>query len=43
MLAVDPNDAIGNQNWKLDDGAKLFDVMHLPCRSARYKPNSSSR
>ncbi len=22
--------------WKLDNGAKLYDVTHLPCRSARY-------
>ena len=25
--------------WKLDDG-KLYDVTHLPCRSARYTPTS---
>ena len=25
--------------WKLDDG-KLYDVTHLPCRSARYTPSS---
>ena len=25
-------------NWKLSDGAKLHDVTHLPCRSARYQP-----
>lgn len=24
-------------SWKLDEGT-LFDVTHLPCRSARYKP-----
>lgn len=24
-------------SWKLDEGS-LFDVTHLPCRSARYKP-----
>lgn len=23
--------------WKLDEGT-LFDVTHLPCRSARYQP-----
>jgi hypothetical protein len=27
-----------NGGWKLDDNAKLFDVTHLPCRSARYRP-----
>jgi hypothetical protein len=26
--------------WKLDDGARLYDVTHLPCRAARYTPNS---
>jgi len=25
--------------WRLDDG-KLYDVTHLPCRSARYTPTS---
>jgi hypothetical protein len=39
VLTVDPTDASGNQNWRLDDGAKLYDVTHLPCRSARYHPN----
>jgi len=28
-------------NWKLDDNASLYDVTHLPCRSARYKPKSN--
>lgn len=33
---------IGNDGgWALDNGAKLYDVTHLPCRSARYKPNAS--
>jgi hypothetical protein len=27
-----------NGGWKLDGDAKLFDVTHLPCRSARYRP-----
>lgn len=25
-------------SWELADGAKLYDVTHLPCRSARYTP-----
>ena len=25
-------------SWELSDNAKLYDVTHLPCRSARYKP-----
>ncbi len=40
VLTVDPKDANGSQSWRLDDGAKLYDVTHLPCRSARYRPNS---
>ena len=24
--------------WALDGGARLYDVTHLPCRAARYKP-----
>jgi hypothetical protein len=27
-------------NWKLENGS-LFDVTHLPCRSARYTPSSA--
>ena len=42
VLTVDPKDAGGNQNWRLDDGAKLFDVTHLPCRSARYRPAAAA-
>lgn len=30
-----------NGNWKLDEGT-LYDVTHLPCRSARYQPMASS-
>ena len=26
----------GQGNWNLDDGACLYDVTHLPCRSAKY-------
>jgi hypothetical protein len=29
-----------NGSWKLDDDHKLYDVTHLPCRSARYYPSS---
>lgn len=31
-LTVEPNG-----QWKLDEGT-LYDVTHLPCRSARYNP-----
>jgi len=30
-----------NGRWKLDEGT-LYDVTHLPCRSARYNPTGSS-
>jgi len=28
----------GARSWKLDDEAELYDITHLPCRSARYTP-----
>jgi hypothetical protein len=28
----------GTQRWRLDDGATIYDVTHLRCRSARYTP-----
>jgi hypothetical protein len=38
MLTVHPMDKDGDQRWELADDAKLYDVTHLPCRSARYTP-----
>ncbi|CAK8986520.1 unnamed protein product [Durusdinium trenchii] len=35
-LTIYPKDSNGQQRWELANGAKLFDVTHLPCRSARY-------
>jgi len=32
----------GNQRWELADGATLFDVTHLECRSARYMPEKAN-
>jgi hypothetical protein len=40
VLTIHPKDADGTQRWELADGAKLYDVTHLPCRSARYAPMS---
>jgi len=37
ILTVEPSGA-----WQLADGAKLYDVTHLPCRSARYTGDSCS-
>jgi len=41
VLTVHPVDEDGAQRWELDNGAKLYDVTHLPCRSARYTPATS--
>ena len=38
VLTVHPKDKDGNQRWGLADGATLYDVTHLGCRSARYTP-----
>ena len=40
VLTIHPKDKDGTQRWELGDGAKLYDVTHLPCRSARYTPMS---
>ena len=42
VLTVHPKDKDGAQRWELGGGAKLYDVTHLPCRSARYTPATSS-
>ena len=36
VLTIHPADDDGAQYWELDDGATLYDVTHLRCRSARY-------
>lgn len=36
VLTIHPADANGVRRWELANDAKLFDVTHLPCRSARY-------
>mmetsp|Transcript_5385 Transcript_5385/g.7395 ORF Transcript_5385/g.7395 Transcript_5385/m.7395 type:complete len:265 (-) Transcript_5385:158-952(-) len=41
VLKIDPPDSSGKQRWSLADGAKLYDVTHLPCRSAKYTPVSA--
>ncbi len=38
VLTIHPKDKDGAQRWELADGATLYDVTHLRCRSARYKP-----
>jgi hypothetical protein len=41
LLTVDKPNARGEQGWSLNNGnlgVTLYDVTHLPCRSARYIP-----
>jgi hypothetical protein len=38
VLTIHPADKDGNRRWELDKGATLYDVTHLACRSARYRP-----
>ena len=41
VLTIHPKDTEGTQRWELDNGANLYDVTHLACRSARYTPATS--
>jgi hypothetical protein len=40
-LTIHPKGTDGKQHWELADGAVLYDVTHLRCRSARYTPAKS--
>ena len=40
-LTVSEKDASGVQKWSLGKGT-LYDVTHLPCRSARYTPGGGT-
>jgi hypothetical protein len=42
VLTVFPKDAAGSQRWELSDGATIYDVTHLRCRAARYKPETAN-
>lgn len=42
VLTVHPKDAGGAQRWELSDGATIYDVTHLACRSARYTPMTAN-
>jgi len=42
VLTIHPKDKTGNQRWELADGATLYDVTHLGCRSARYTPATTN-
>ncbi len=41
MLTVHPMEKDGSQRWELANGATIYDVTHLRCRSARYTPATS--
>lgn len=41
VLTVHPMAKDGTQRWELANGATLYDVTHLRCRSARYTPAAS--
>ncbi len=41
MLTIYPMEVDGSQRWELYNGATLYDVTHLACRSARYTPVSA--
>jgi hypothetical protein len=38
VLTVHADGDDGTRHWQLDEGATLYDVTHLRCRSARYTP-----
>jgi hypothetical protein len=42
VLTIHPRDKDGTERWELGDGATLYDVTHLECRSARYTPVTSN-
>ena len=42
VLTVHPTDKDGDRRWELDQGANLYDVTHLRCRSARYTPATAN-
>jgi len=41
VLTVHTTESDGTRRWELDNGATLYDVTHLACRSARYTPATS--
>ena len=42
VLTVYPTDKDGQARWQLENGAKLYDVTHLPCHDARYTPEKGN-
>jgi hypothetical protein len=42
VLTISPLDKSGAEHWELGQGAKLYDVTHLPCHAARYTPAANN-
>ena len=42
VLTIHPPDGDGEQRWELANGASIYDVTHLRCRSARYTSASGA-
>lgn len=42
VLTIHPPDGDGGQRWELANGASIYDVTHLRCRSARYTSASDA-
>lgn len=42
ILTVLPPNKDGKQQWSLAGNVKIYDVTHLPCHAARYKPNKEN-
>lgn len=43
VLTIHPKDKSGTERWELANGATLYDVTHLGCRSARYTPANETK
>jgi len=43
VLTIHPENAEGVNRWELANGANLYDVTHLACRSARYTPAADEK
>lgn len=43
VLTVEPTDAAGRQAWNLSEGATIYDVTHLRCRAAVYRPEAAGQ
>ncbi len=42
ILTIHPADSHSDRHWQLNQGATLYNVTHLACRSAHYTPATVS-